>query len=55
MTKHKAEVKTNLVLSQRQGDVIWSGGIIKFNDCVELPCEVAEQLVKSFPELRIVK
>ena len=49
------KVKTNMVLSQRIGDVIYSGGVLKMNDCVELPCEVAQELVKAFPELRIVK
>jgi hypothetical protein len=44
-----------MVLSQRIGDVVYAGGVLKMNDCVELPCEVAQELVKAFPELRIVK
>jgi hypothetical protein len=44
-----------MVLSQRIGDVIYPGGVLKMNDCVELPCEVAQELVKAFPEIRIVK
>jgi hypothetical protein len=49
------KVETNMVLSQRIGDVIYPGGVLKMNDCVELPCEVAQELVKAFPEIRIVK
>ncbi len=56
MAKAEAkEVKTNLVLSMRQGDIITAHGVIKFESCTELPSDVAEQLCKDFPELKIVK
>ena len=49
--KKPATVK---VLSQRLGDIITAHGVLKYNEVLELPEEVAEQLMAMYSELRVV-
>jgi len=50
----KKDEKTVKVLSQRLGDIITAHGVLKYNEVTEIPAEVAEELLKMYPELRII-
>jgi hypothetical protein len=50
----KKEEKTVKVLSQRLGDIITAHGVLKYNEVLELPEDVAVQLMAMYPELRVI-
>jgi hypothetical protein len=50
----EAQQKLASVFSQRLGDIVTPHGVIKYDQVIQLPVEVANELVASFPELRII-
>lgn len=44
-----------IIFSQRLGDVVLEGTTLKYGETVELPRAFAEELVKRYPQLKIVK
>lgn len=53
--KKHATPDVAIVLSQRVGDIVLKDVTLKFGETAQLPRAFAEELVKRYPQLKIVK